>query len=80
MPYITSWERIAQKRGEKIGEQRGKLALVLHLLKRRIGVLDEKMKAQVEKLSSSRLEQLADALIDFTQPSDLERWLKRRKA
>jgi len=23
MPYITSWERIAEKKGVKIGEQRG---------------------------------------------------------
>ena len=84
MPYITSWERIAQKRGEKIGKKQGlkegKLELVFYLLKRRVGALDEKVKAQIEKLSSSCLEQLADALIDFTQPSDLERWLKRRKA
>ncbi|MGH9840765.1 MAG: DUF4351 domain-containing protein [Blastocatellia bacterium] len=76
MPYITSWERIAERRGE----QRGKLALIFHMLKGRVGALDEKMKARIEQLSSPRLEQLADALIDFTQPSDLERWLKRRKA
>ena len=23
MPYVTSWERIAKKKGEKIGEERG---------------------------------------------------------
>ena len=80
MPYVTSWERIAQKRGEKKGLKEGRLALVLHLLRRRVGVLDEAVKARVEKLSSARLEQLALASSDFTQPSDLERWLKRRKA
>ncbi|MGH9842633.1 MAG: DUF4351 domain-containing protein [Blastocatellia bacterium] len=80
MPYVTSWERIAQKRGEERGEQKGKLAVVLRQLRRQIGALDEKLNERIEKLSSERLDQLADALLDFTQPSDLERWLKRRKA
>jgi len=76
MPYVTSWERIAQKRGE----QSGRLAVVLRLLKLKIGALDEKLKERIEKLPSARLDQLAVALLKFSQPSDLERWLKRRKA
>ncbi|MGH9842636.1 MAG: DUF4351 domain-containing protein [Blastocatellia bacterium] len=72
MPYVTSWERIAEKRGMR--------AVVLRMLRRQIGALDEGLKERIKKLSSARLEQLADALLDFTQPSDLERWLKRRKA
>ncbi len=76
MPYVTSWERIAQKRGE----QSGRLAVVLRLLKLKIGELDEKLRERIENLSSARLDQLAVALLKFTEPSDLERWLKRRKA
>jgi Domain of unknown function (DUF4351) len=72
MPYLMSWERIWEKRG--------KLSLVLVLLKGRMGELDEKLKARVEKLSSPRLDQLAVALSDFRRPADLERWLKGRKA
>ena len=74
MPYITSWERIAQKRGEG----KGKLDLVLRQLKRKSGKLDETITSQIEKLSTARLDKLAEALLDFTQPSDLERWLKTK--
>lgn len=72
MPYVTSWERIAEKRG--------RLAVVLRQLSRQIGALADELKERIKKLSSERLDQLADALLKFSQPSDLERWLKRRKA
>lgn len=78
MPYITSWERRGEKRGKKIGEKQGLLDAITLLLKRKFGKLDAEVKAQLEKLSVVRLKKLAEALLDFSQPDDLERWLKRR--
>lgn len=74
MPYVTSWERIAQDRGEK----QGRIKIVLRLLQRKLGELDESITEKIAQLSSPKLDKLADALLDFTQPSDLERWLKTK--
>ena len=74
MPYITSWERMGMKRGRK----EGLLKAITRQLRRKLGRLDAKMKARLERMSAARLEQLAEALLDFSQPDDLERWLKRK--
>jgi hypothetical protein len=74
MPYITSWERMGVKRGRK----EGLLKAITRQLRRKLGRLDAQMKAQLERLSAARLEQLSEALLDFSQPDDLERWLKRK--
>lgn len=84
MPYVTSWERIAQQRGEKIGEERGEergeKKMLFFMLRRKVGELSDVLTAQIERLPIPQLEQLADALPDFTQASDLERWLQRYAA
>ncbi|MCI0524692.1 MAG: DUF4351 domain-containing protein [Acidobacteria bacterium] len=78
MPYVTSWERRGEKRGKKIGEKQGLLDAVTLQLKRKFGKLDADIKARLEKLSVARLKKLVEALLDFSQPDDLERWLKRK--
>lgn len=72
MPYVTSWERR--------GIITGKLQLVLQLLKVKFGSLDEDIVDRVSQLPVNRLEKLAEALLSFSEASDLERWLKRRAA
>lgn len=74
MPYVTSWER----RGREQGLALGKLQLVLQLLKAKFGSLDEKLTTQIEQLPVKKLEKLAEALLGFSDVTDLERWLKRR--
>ena len=74
MPYITSWER----RGEKRGEKQGLLKAVTLVLKRKFGRLDANVRERLGELSVARLEQLAVAAIDFAQPDELDRWLRRR--
>ena len=82
MPYVTSWERIAvkeaRKEARKEGRKEGLLATVTRQLRRKLGKLDAGMQARLERMSAARLEQLAEALLDFAQPADLERWLKRK--
>lgn len=69
MPYVTSWERR--------GIVTGKLQLVLQLLKVKFGSLDDNLVDRVGQLPVNRLEKLAEALLNFSDASDLEQWLKR---
>ena len=78
MPYVTHWERRGEKRGRKEGEKQGLLDAIFRLLNRKLGKLDDKVQAQIEKLSVARLKKLVEDLLDFSQPDDLERWLKRK--
>ncbi len=78
MPYVTSWEKRGRKEGMKIGQKQGVLDTVTLLLKRKFGKLDADLRARLEKLSMARLKKLAEDLLDFSQPADLERWLKRK--
>ena len=77
--YVTTGERIGfekgAKQGRKEGIQEGELMLVLRLLNRRIGLIDPEIEAQVRSLSLEQLEALGEALLDFSQPSDLRDWL-----
>ncbi len=73
MPYITHWERRGMQRGEEMGERK----LLLRQLVSKFGPLSPALQAQIEALPSPKLGQLAEALLAFTKPADLERWLKR---
>jgi flagellar biosynthesis/type III secretory pathway protein FliH len=85
--YVTTGERIGfeqgalQGRQEGIqegiqeGRQEGELTLVLRQLPLRVGKLTPEAEAQVRALSLVQLEALGEALLDFSQPSDLRDWL-----
>ncbi|WP_159788855.1 DUF4351 domain-containing protein [Sodalinema gerasimenkoae] len=57
------------------GRVDGQLELVLRQLTRRVGTLDESLVQRVRGLSSEELEGLAEALLDFSDVSDLQGWL-----
>lgn len=65
--------------GKEEGEQEGRKeearSLILRLLGRRLGKLEQKTIARVERLSLQKLEELAEALLDFSKIEDLESWL-----
>jgi predicted transposase/invertase (TIGR01784 family) len=58
--------------------QEGETMLVLRLLTRRFGEMKPETRSQIQSLSLPHLEALADALLDFSKPSDLEDWLRSR--
>jgi predicted transposase YdaD len=62
---------------EARGEARGELNMVLRLLNRRIGTIAPQTEAQIRTLSPTQLEELGEALLDFSQPSDLSTWLQQ---
>jgi heme oxygenase len=51
---------------------------VIRQLKRRLGELSEAQVARIQQLSVPQLEDLGEALLDFTEIGDLERFLLDR--
>ena len=51
------------------------LQLILRQLKRRVGNLSIEMEARIKALALVRLDEVGEALLDFTQMGDLLTWL-----
>ena len=58
------------------GRQEGELAVVLRLLTQRLGAVEPEVRSQLQQLSSTQLEELAEALLDFSTTEDLASWLQ----
>jgi hypothetical protein len=58
------------------GRQEGKLDLALRLLQCRCGSLTPAQVPAVRALPLERLEALAEALLEFKTPADLDQWLR----
>ena len=78
MPYITNAERFGLQRGLLEGKQQEGVSLVLRLLNRRIGSIPSNLESQIRKLSVEQLEDLGEALLDFSSEQDLIGWLAGR--
>jgi hypothetical protein len=86
--YVTNAERFGFERGIQEGEQRGRQTgiqegeqvLVLRLLTRRIGPISPPMEAQIRLLSLTQLEELGEALLDFSELAELENWLEQNRS
>ncbi|HEY3268950.1 MAG TPA: DUF4351 domain-containing protein [Armatimonadota bacterium] len=79
MEITTSWMEegiaIGLERGREEGQREANLHLILRLLARQVGPLSEETERRVRDLPAARLEDLAEALLAFRKPSDLEGWL-----
>ena len=78
MEIVTSWMRKGIEQGRVEGRVEGSLQIVLRQLGRRLGSVPPPMEARVQALSAGQLQELAEALLDFIEPADLERWLARQ--
>jgi predicted transposase YdaD len=58
------------------GRQEGKLELIVRLLGRRFGEIAPDVQSCIRRLSIEELENLGDAVLDFTSASDLTAWLQ----
>jgi hypothetical protein len=47
----------------------------MRLLTRRVGAIEPQLRWRLEQLSSTQLEELAEALLDFSSKADLVTWL-----
>ena len=60
-----------EKQGNKLGEQR----TIIRLLNRRFGELDSSLVDRITTLNIEKLDNLADALLDFSNINNLVNWL-----
>lgn len=74
MEESVTYQAILQK-GLEQGSQREGLLLVKRQLRRRFGELSSGLEQRLQTLSVSQLEDLAEALLDFSDVDDLIRWL-----
>ena len=65
----------AKEEGKQEGKQEGEKNLILRLLHRRIGEIDALLIERITGLSIEQLENLGEALLDFSSVADLEAWL-----
>jgi hypothetical protein len=71
MRLMTSWKLEGIEEGKVAEAQK----LGIKLLRRRVGELSEMQESRIRRLSLDRLEDLADALLDFKHSRDLDAWL-----
>ncbi|MFN7414238.1 MAG: DUF4351 domain-containing protein [Dolichospermum sp.] len=64
-----------RQEGKQEGKQEGEKNLILRLLHRRIGEIDALLIERITGLSIEQLENLGEALLDFSSIADLEAWL-----
>ena len=64
-----------RQEGKQEGRQEGEKNLILRLLHRRIGEIDALLIERIIGLSIEQLENLGEALLDFSSVADLEAWL-----
>jgi len=72
----TRFYQEALEEGLEQGRQEGELAVVLRQLRRRLGTVELQLQLQIQQLSSAQLEELAEALLDFSTAEDLVTWLQ----
>ena len=77
MEIVTSWMREGIEQGLQQGRQEGEVAIILRLLNRRIGTVDLQLQEHIRRLSLTQLEDLAEALLDFSNEADLVAWLQQ---
>ena len=75
MEIVTSWMERGIEQGIEQGKQQGEVALIMRQLNRRFGRVTPQVETRIRSLSSEQLENLAEALLDFSDASDLDVWL-----
>ncbi len=63
------------QQGKEQGKKQEALQLIMRLLTRRFGAIEPEMQQQIRTLSITQLEELAEALLDFNNQSDLVNYL-----
>jgi hypothetical protein len=73
MGLISSWEQ----KGIERGTHEGKEGLVIRQIRRRFGEVESRITERLDQLTVDQLDDLGEALLDFTSPADLDRWLTK---
>ncbi|MDF5726052.1 MAG: DUF4351 domain-containing protein [Rhizonema sp. PD37] len=76
MQIVTSWMEQGIEQGIEQGKKQEAVALVSRQLSRRVGILTPQLQERIQNLSTTELEDLGEALLDFTSVRDLEVWFE----
>jgi hypothetical protein len=76
-PLFLEKLQAAELVGEQRGEVKGQQELVFRQLKRRVGNISIDLETRIKTLPLAQLEELGEALLDFSSISDLEFWLSQ---
>jgi flagellar biosynthesis/type III secretory pathway protein FliH len=80
MQIVTSWMEEGLQQGRQEGLEEGRrqeaLALVLRQLARRVGEVEPELQEQIQALAIAQIEDLGEALLDFSTKADLQAWLE----
>ncbi|MBD1922070.1 DUF4351 domain-containing protein [Microcoleus sp. FACHB-831] len=79
MQQSVFYQRIIEKR-EQRGRKQGEVAMLLRLLTRRVGAIAPDIENQIQQLSIPQLEDLGEALLDFSSVNDLTSWLENHQS
>ncbi|MFN6465327.1 MAG: Rpn family recombination-promoting nuclease/putative transposase [Nostoc sp. DedVER02] len=74
MQESVVYQRIIRQ-GIEQGRREEALSVVMRQLYRRIGIVTPELRSQIEALSLTQLEDLSEALLDFSTAVDLTNWL-----
>jgi hypothetical protein len=75
-PWIEAGKREGFQQGRHEGRHEGEAELVLKLLARRLGALSAAQEKSIRKLPLTKIEELGEALLEFTSRADFARWLR----
>lgn len=75
----TRFYQEAKEEGRQEGRQEGERAIILRLLNRRLEQISPEIQGQIEALTLEQLEDLGDAVLDFSTPDDLQQWLQNNR-
>jgi predicted transposase YdaD len=78
MEIVTSWMEQGIEQGLEQGMRQATVSLVERQLNRRCGGISPELDLAVRELSTPQLEELSEALLDFTSEADLVAWLNER--
>jgi Domain of unknown function (DUF4351) len=77
MELTTSWKEEGRQEGREEGRHEGQVEMALRQLRRRCGPLPKRLDSKVRALTIPELEDLAEAVLDFSSLADFEHWLLR---
>jgi predicted transposase/invertase (TIGR01784 family) len=75
MEIVTSW----MEQGIQQGIQQGEVSMVLRQLHRRLSSFNPRLEAQIRNLPTQQVEELGEALLDFSDEIDLINWLNQEQ-
>jgi predicted transposase YdaD len=68
-----------REQAKQEGREEGEQHLIIRLLNRRVGEINESLIERIKGLSIEQLENLGEALLDFSNVADLETWLNQQQ-